>query len=90
MTVNGGIPRFSITLPNEEHLDLMRAILSTPGVESSIIHPTTEAGTRISVIGASFEQALENMPKKLAVVLERIKLAETIAMDEAAKEVEVS
>ncbi len=73
----GGIPNFAITLPDDEYLDLVGELRSTPGVESMCLS-TTQDGTQVIIVGATFEEALEHVDKKAAIALKRIKLKETM------------
>lgn len=82
---NGGIPRFTITLPKEEDLGLLGALRAAPGVESTCVFPT-EGGTKVTIIGASYEEALKHMTKKAAIALERIRLEETMKAEEDSEE----
>lgn len=79
MSGNGAIPRFTITLPREDDLNLSGALRGV-GAESVCVHPNAK-GTLVTVIGVSFEEALKCMRKEAAIALARIRLAETMATE---------
>ncbi len=73
----GGIPQFAITVPEDDYMDLVGKLRSTPGVESMCWSPT-ENGTQLIIVGATFKEVLAHVEEKAAIALQRIKLEEAI------------